>query len=69
MSKINSILNILNDGKYHKIEDIRVEINADNYEMQKILAFLDKFEFIEINKNEKIKTKKSFRKIISQEIT
>lgn len=69
MSKINSILNILQDGKYHQIEDIRIEINADNFEMQKILTFLNKFEFIEIYKNEKIKTKQSFRRIISQEIT
>jgi hypothetical protein len=69
LSKINSILNILQDGKYRQIEDIRIEINAGNFEMQKILTFLNKFEFIEIYKNEKIKTKQSFRRIISQEIT
>ena len=69
MSKINSILKILKDGRYHQIENIRVEINADTFEMHKILTFLHKFDFIEINNNEEIKSKNSFRKIISQEIT
>lgn len=69
MSKINSIFKILQDGKYHQIEDIRIEINADDLEMHKILAFLHKFDFIEIRNNRKIKIKQNFRRMISQEIT
>ena len=69
MSKINSILKILQDGKYHQIEDIKVELNADTFEIHKILTFLYKFDFIEIHNNKKIKSKQSFRRIISQEIT
>ena len=65
MSKINSILKILQDGKAHQIEDIKVEINVDDFEMHKILTFLHKFDFIEMHNNGKIKTKRSFRKILT----
>jgi hypothetical protein len=68
LSKINLILKILQDGKSHRIEDIKSEIKADNFEMHKILAFLHKFGFIEIHNNGRIKTKQSFRRIISQKI-
>lgn len=66
MSKINSILEILKDGKLHRITNLKMEINIDNFEMQKILAFLRKFDFIELVDNEQVRTKQNFERLIAQ---
>ena len=68
MLKINSILDILRDGKLHRITDLKIEINVDDFEMQKILAFLHKFDFVEIVDNKQIRTKQSFRRLITQSL-
>ena len=67
MLKITSILDILKDGKPHKIEDLKVEININDFEMQKFIVFLHKFDFIEIANN-KVRAKKSFKRLITQHI-
>jgi hypothetical protein len=64
--KIESILNILSDGKYHKINDLKSKIKADNFEMLEILNFMERFDFVETNGN-KVKTKKIFKSLIKQE--
>jgi predicted transcriptional regulator len=66
VSKINSILEILRDGKLHRITDLQIEINIDHFEMQKILAFLQMFEFVEIVNNKEVITKQSFGRLLSQ---
>lgn len=66
MIKIESILNILSDGKYHKINDLKSKIKADDFEMLEILNFMERFDFVETNGN-KVKTKKIFKSLIKQE--
>ncbi len=68
MLLINLIFDILKDGKSHKIEDLKMEINFDNFEMQKLIAFLHKFDFIKIVFKNKVKAKKNFQRLISQNI-
>ncbi len=68
MFKINSILAILSDGKLHRIEELRMNIRVDDFEMQQVLAFLHMFDFIEIVDDEKVRTKKIFRRLIAQRI-
>jgi hypothetical protein len=68
MFKINDILNILSDGQLHQIKGLKSEINVDDFEMEEILAFMCKFDFIEIVDNKKVKIKKSFRKFIAPRI-
>jgi len=65
---INLIFDILKDGKSHKIEDLKMEINFDDFEMQKLIAFLHKFDFINIVFKNKVKSKKNFQRLISQNI-
>lgn len=68
MSKIDAIIDILRDGKLHRIEEIKSEITVDDFEMQKILVFLHKFDFVEVI-DEKVRTKQSFRRLNDQKIT
>ena len=69
MIKIELVLNILSDGKYHKINDLKSETNADDFEMLEILNFMERFDLVEITDGNKIKTKKIFESIIKQEIS
>jgi hypothetical protein len=68
LSKIDAIIDILRDGKLHRIEEIKSEITVDDFEMQKILVFLHKFDFVEVI-DEKVRTKQSFRRLNDQKIT
>jgi hypothetical protein len=63
--KINEILKILSDGKFHKIEELRAKININDFEMQEILFFMSKFDFVEVIDKEKVKTKKNFKRLIA----
>jgi hypothetical protein len=63
--KINEILNILSDGKVHKIEELKAKINIDDFEIQEILLFMSKFDFVEVIDQEKVKTKKNFKRLIA----
>ena len=66
MSEINSILNILSDGKIHDIEELKLKSMISDFEITQILEFLNIFDFIEIVDYKKVKTKKIFRKIIRE---
>jgi hypothetical protein len=66
VNKIESILNILSDGKYHKINDLKSKIKADDFEMLEILNFMERFDFVVTNGN-KVKTKKIFKSLFKQE--
>ena len=66
MNKIELVLNILSDGKYHKINDLKSEIKVDDFEMLEILNFMERFDFVEINDGNKVKTKKIFKSLIKQ---
>ena len=66
MSGINSILNILSDGKIHDIEELKMKSRINDFEITKILEFLNIFDFIEIVDYKKVKTKKIFKKIIRE---
>jgi len=68
MLKINLILDILRDGKFHRVTDLKIEINVNDLEMQKILSFLHKFDLVEIVDNKQIRTKQSFRRLITQSL-
>ena len=66
MIKIELILNILSDGKHHKINDLKSEINTGDFEIYEILNFMERFEFVEIVDGNKVKTKKNFESLIKQ---
>ena len=69
-SKITLILEVLGDGKWHGIEEMRQQTDLTSEEMTEITAFLGKYGFAEIDDaNSKVKINRAFKKILAQNIT
>lgn len=66
-SRIAGILEILGDGRWHGIEELQQQANIDHYEMQKIAAFLSKYDLAMVdNANKKVKINRDFQKLLAQ---
>ncbi len=64
------ILEVLGDGKWHGIEDMRQQTDLTPEEMAEIAAFLGKYGFAEIDDAKgKLKINRAFKKILAQNIT
>ena len=69
-SKITIILEVLGDGKWHGVEDIRQQMDLTAGEMTEIVVFLGKYGFAEIDDaNSRLKINPAFKKILAQNIT
>jgi hypothetical protein len=69
-SKITMILEVLGDGKWHGIEDVRQQADLTSEEMAEIAEFLGKYGFAEVDDtNSKVKINQAFKKILTQNIT
>ena len=64
-SKISMILDLLSDGKVHGLADLSRKSSLDNWEMEEILSFLDKYEFAKVDfEKGKVKINKAFQKLM-----
>ncbi|MFH1131259.1 MAG: hypothetical protein V1754_07980 [Pseudomonadota bacterium] len=69
-SKITMILEVLGDGKWHGIEELRQQMDFTSEEMREIATFLGKYGFAEIDDaNHRVKINPAFKKILAQNIT
>jgi hypothetical protein len=65
--KISRLLEILGDGKWHEITQLRQSMDLSDCELQEITEFLGKYDFAEINEqNKTIKINKDFKRILTQ---
>lgn len=61
------ILELLNDGKWHSVEEIRRKIQLKEHEVQKIVMFLKEYNFILQERTEgTIKIEEAARKFLIQ---
>jgi len=66
-SKISMILEILSDGKWHEIEELQQRIALDEYKVQEIATFLNKYDFAMIDgANRKVKISRDFQRFLAQ---
>jgi DNA-binding IclR family transcriptional regulator len=66
-SKIAMTLELLGDGKWHRIEEMRQQMNLSFCEVEEITSFLDKYGFAEVDgSNERVRVNRDFRKILAQ---
>jgi hypothetical protein len=66
-SKITMILEILNDGKWHGMEELQQRMELDEYKVQEITTFLNKYDFATIDDtNKKVKINRDFQKFLAQ---
>lgn len=69
-SKITMILEVLGDGKWHGLDDLRQQTDLTSEEMNEIAAFLGKYGFAEIDDaNSRVKINRAFKRILAQNIT
>ena len=65
--KITMLLEVLGDGKWHDIEQLHQLMNLYDCEINEIMAFLNKYDFAEVDDTKKrVRLNKDFQKILSQ---
>ena len=65
--KITMLLEVLGDGKWHEIEQLHQLMNLYDCEINEIMAFLNKYDFAEVDDAKKrVRLNKDFCKILAQ---
>ena len=65
-SKISMILEVLGDGKWHLLEEMRLQTGVTFEEMEEIVSFLCKYGFAAINTaNGTLKINPAFKQILA----
>lgn len=52
MSTVDKILELLEDGKWHDIKEIREKSNLQEFKVEMIYGFLAEYAFIDFNKEQ-----------------
>jgi len=70
MFKIAMVLEMLDDGKWHEIEELQLRLGLNEHKAQEITSFLDKYNFVKIDKEHgKVKINRNFQKLLDQTVT
>lgn len=70
VSKAMIILELLNDGKWHRIEELFLSSGLNEPKFQEITGFLNKYSFVVVDEEtKKIKVNSDFRRLLVQPIT
>jgi len=69
-SKIARILELLNDGQWHMLDDVQKKTKLDKDQLQQIVAFLKEYEFIATkDEKEEVRLQETARRFLTQNIT
>jgi DNA-binding IclR family transcriptional regulator len=70
VSKINSILEMLGDGKWHGMEELQQKAQLSQRQLREITTFLNQYGFVKISlTNKKVRINKNVREFLSQTAT
>jgi len=64
---METILEILKDGKWHSIKELEEKTKFHEFKLQMIIDFLTNFNFVEVKDDRKIKATREFLKIMKIE--
>jgi DNA-binding IclR family transcriptional regulator len=68
-SKITMVLEILSDGRWHEVDELRRLIKLDELKMREITAFMNRYGFARNDdKNKKVKISRDFQRFLAQTI-
>ena len=68
--KVAKILEILSDGNWHPLEEIRRKMNLNRNQIQQISGFLREYEFVTLDETQKrMRIEETARKFLTQEAT
>ena len=64
------ILELLNDGKWHMIEELLLEAGLNEQKLKKTIGFLGEYGFIKVDEeNKKVKVNGDFQRLLVQPVT
>ncbi len=67
MSKITMVLEILGDGKWHRIEDLLLSLNVSEHKFRELTSFLNAYSFVKVDeKNGRVRIDSDFKKLLTQ---
>ena len=67
MSKITMALEILGDGKWHRIEELLLSLNLNEDKFRELTSFLNAYSFVKVDeKNGRVKINSDFKKLLTQ---
>lgn len=70
MSKIALVLQLLGDGKWHSIEELRECLGFSDFEVNELMGFLEKYGFATVDAAKlKVKVNSDFKKLLVQTAT
>ena len=66
-SKVELILNVLSDGKWHGINELQQLTEFDELQVQEMAAFLFEYDFVLVDlENKKVRIKEDFQNFLVQ---
>jgi DNA-binding IclR family transcriptional regulator len=70
VSKINSILEMLSDGKWHGMEELQQKAQLSQCQLREITVFLNQYGFVKVSlTSKKVRINKNVREFLSQTAT
>jgi DNA-binding IclR family transcriptional regulator len=70
MAKITDVLEMLSDGEWYTLELVRKRMKLNRNQVQQVASFLEKYEFVAIDRTrKKMKVKEAVKEFLAQEIT
>jgi len=70
VSKITMALEILGDGKWHRIEEMLLSLKLSEHKFRELTAFLNAYSFVKVDeKNGRVKINSDFKKLLTQAVT
>jgi hypothetical protein len=60
-------LEILGDGKWHRIEDLLLRLNLSEHKFRELTSFLNAYSFVKVDeKNGRVRIDSDFKKLLTQ---
>ena len=67
VSKVMTILELLSDGKWHRVEDLLVKTGLNEQKFQEITMFLSNYDFVKFDEEKRrVKINRDFKKLLAQ---
>jgi DNA-binding transcriptional regulator/RsmH inhibitor MraZ len=67
VSKITMALEILGDGKWHRIEELLLSLKLSEDKFRELTSFLNAYSFVKVDeKNGRVKINNDFKKLLNQ---
>ena len=68
VSKVTTILEVLSDGEWHEVEELKQLTDLSENKVREIAAFLYKYDFVKMDaKNSKVRIRECIQEFLAQQ--